>query len=145
MGKPVNSTMETIDSFLDKFGGRTASVPGAYIPEENQAENSSTATYTVEEEELTDNTPVQENILGENQEKNTSATVKQTLKDLIKEKRYQEALVLIEAQNLNNTEKSIYFAHQIRFIKKLIALQKYQDKPRGWEQPSQMQIKCIYF
>ena len=50
---------------------------------------------------------------------------------LMKEHRYKDALMLIEAQNLNNPQKSIYFAHQIRFLKKLIAIQNYRNKTQG--------------
>ena len=55
------------------------------------------------------------------------------LSTLLKEKRYREALKLIEGQNLNNTEKSIYFAHQIRFLKKLIAIENYKNQTNGLE------------
>lgn len=52
----------------------------------------------------------------------------ENLSDLIREKRYGEALELINTQNLNNPQKSIYFAHQMRFIKKLISLQKFKNQ-----------------
>ncbi len=39
---------------------------------------------------------------------------------LVKERQYEEALQIITEINLNNPEKSIYFADQIRFLKKLI-------------------------
>ncbi|MDE5878384.1 MAG: hypothetical protein K2H47_12920 [Muribaculaceae bacterium] len=39
---------------------------------------------------------------------------------LVKERQYDEALQIITEINLNNPEKSIYFADQIRFLKKLI-------------------------
>ena len=90
LGKPVNSTMETIDSFLDKFGGKTDSIPGVYIPE-------------IPEPQPVDAVP-----------------------DLIREHRYEEALEIIESQNLNNTEKNIYFADQIRFLKKLIKIKNHK-------------------
>lgn len=40
---------------------------------------------------------------------------------LIKNRNYEKALEILSDLNLNNSEKSIYFADQIRFIKKLIA------------------------
>ena len=46
---------------------------------------------------------------------------------LIKNQRYAEALKIIERLNLNNTEKNVYFADQIRFLKKLIAIEKYKQ------------------
>ena len=54
-----------------------------------------------------------------------------SLAELIKSRRYNEALQFIEQQNLNNPQKSIYFAHQMRFIKKLIALDNYRNKNQG--------------
>lgn len=43
-----------------------------------------------------------------------------TLKDLIKNHQYEEAIKFISDKNLNNPEKNIYFADQIRFLRKLI-------------------------
>ena len=39
---------------------------------------------------------------------------------LIKNRNYEKALEIIQGLNLNNPEKSVYFADQIRFLKKLI-------------------------
>ena len=41
---------------------------------------------------------------------------------LIRQRKYQEALEIITDLNLNNPEKSVYFADQIRFLRKLISL-----------------------
>ncbi|MDE6010858.1 MAG: hypothetical protein K2F87_05400 [Muribaculaceae bacterium] len=41
-------------------------------------------------------------------------------RNLIINRNYKEALAIIQDLNLNNPEKSIYFADQIRFLKKLI-------------------------
>ena len=41
-------------------------------------------------------------------------------KIMIKNRNYAKALEIIEALRLNNPEKSIYFADQIRFLRKLI-------------------------
>ena len=48
------------------------------------------------------------------------------IKTLIKKGRYNEAIALIQSQNLNNPQKSIYFAHQMRFLKKLKAIEKFK-------------------
>lgn len=45
------------------------------------------------------------------------------LQKLIKNHQYSEALKIIEQRNLINPEKNIYFAHQSRFLTKLIELQ----------------------
>ncbi len=42
---------------------------------------------------------------------------------MIKNGNYQKALEIITEISLNNPKKSVYFADQIRFLKKLIALQ----------------------
>ena len=110
-GSSSQSSFDTIDSFLDKFGGN---IPvGGYMAQEMSEEKGK------EEETIKENTP---EINDEKEEL--------TFKYLIKHHRYQEALMLIERQNLNNTEKSIYFAHQMRFIKKLIALDNFRNKTR---------------
>ena len=102
------STLDTIDSFLDKFGGKVPN--GGYMFEEGSE--------TKEEIEADEGDEVVEKGLPD-------------LSQLLKEKKYEEALELIEAQNLINPEKSIYFAHQISFLKKLIALKKYRNQTKG--------------
>ena len=85
------STIDTIDSFLDKYGANS--------PSEGFFANDKP---------------------GEPE-----------LDALIKEHKYQEALELIQLQNLNNPNKSIYFAHQMRFLKKLIAIDNFRNKQRA--------------
>ena len=46
----------------------------------------------------------------------------------IKKHRYDKALEIILSLSLNFPEKSIYFADQIRFLRKLIVLEKYKQK-----------------
>lgn len=48
-------------------------------------------------------------------------------KILIKNQNYTKALQIIQELNLNNPEKSVYFADQIRFLKKLIINQRKQS------------------
>ena len=40
-------------------------------------------------------------------------------KKMIRERKYEEAILILERLNLNNPKKSIYFADQIRFLKKI--------------------------
>ena len=94
------TTMDTIDSFLDKFGTTIPPVGyAAQLEEESRKE----------------------------EEENSPAS----LSDLLKERRYQEALELIEEQNLINPQKSIYFALQTRFLKKLIAIENFKNQTKG--------------
>ena len=95
------STFGTIEAFLDKFAPNVT--PVGYMPE----------------------APKEQDVILK------SSSLEINLGQLLKEKRYREALELIEAQNLNNPQKSIYFAHQIRFIKKLIAIDNYRNQNKG--------------
>lgn len=45
----------------------------------------------------------------------------------IKQQKYERALEIIKTLNLNNPKKSAYFADQIRFLRKLILIQKKQN------------------
>lgn len=91
METPAPDTLDTIDSFLDKFGTK---MPAAGYMADYEKEEAS-------------------------------------FKELIRQKRYGEALALIERQNLINPQKSIYFAHQMRFLKKLIAIENYRKQTEG--------------
>ena len=46
---------------------------------------------------------------------------------MVKNHNYQKALEIIQELSLNNPKKSIYFAYQMRFLKKLIENQKSAD------------------
>lgn len=59
------------------------------------------------------------NIHYQNQDSNTSESEKK-IKLLIKNKKYEEAIGVLEELNLINPKKSVYFADQIRFLKKII-------------------------
>ncbi|MBR2378866.1 MAG: hypothetical protein IKA91_05470 [Bacteroidaceae bacterium] len=61
-------------------------------------------------------------ILGENDTKEGNDTLfsESLAKIYIQQRRYAKALEIIRKLNLNNPEKNIYFADQIRFLEKLI-------------------------
>ena len=109
------SSTDTIDSFLNKFG--TGLPTTGYLAQVKfdtpQNENPKEEVQTILKEKEADNKEISE------------------LKKLINNKQFAEALMLIERQNLNNPQKSIYFALQMRFIKKLMAIENYKNKPQG--------------
>lgn len=88
---PVSSTLDTIESFLNKFSPKKPM--GTYIP------------------------------VGEDSEEYIL-----TIRKFIKNQQYKEAIEIIERRNLNNRQKNIYFADQIRFIKKLMAINSNKKK-----------------
>ena len=102
------STMDTIDSFLDKFGGNIA--PGSYIPELPESLDNEEHEHEQPEEEKNSVKKKKTNGQKEDREETKS------LSELIKEGLFDEAIKFIEAENLNNPQKNIYFAHQIRYI-----------------------------
>ena len=111
------STDDTIDSFIDKFGSKgpesidtllTQSGPSDYFAAMGSGEIIEEPAEEEPEEEKEEETPVQGDLsVG-------------FAKILIKNGNYAKALEIIKEINLKNPEKSIYFADQIRFIKKLM-------------------------
>ena len=101
-----DSSMATIDSFLSKFGGKLG--PLGYMAEEEKISSQGDALVKEEAKK-------EINSLGE----------------LIKEGRIKEAIQLIERQKLINPEKSIYFAHQMSFLRKLEAIENYRKQTKG--------------
>lgn len=100
--KPQPDKEDPIDTFLDKFGkGKFA--PGAYIPKEE--------------------TPVST--------KTQNDSLIEQIKQLIKNQEYSKALEIIEVGNLNNPQKNVYFADQMRFLKKLIIIESHKNKNPG--------------
>ncbi|MDE7159572.1 MAG: hypothetical protein K2O24_01815 [Muribaculaceae bacterium] len=51
-----------------------------------------------------------------------------TLDDLIKNKQYEAAIEIIQRDSLNNPEKSVYFAEQLRFLRKLLIIETWPSK-----------------
>lgn len=64
-------------------------------------------------------------VFGKKEDKAELSVAAPSLRELIVSKRYREALEMLEQQNLTNPEKSIYFADQIRYLRKLIINSKH--------------------
>lgn len=92
---PHSAQDDTIDAFLQKFGMGDSS--GELLPSE--------PAYSFE---------------SPPSEPDSFEAAMQNVKNLVKSGHYHEALENINAIYLNNSEKSIYFADQIRFIRKLM-------------------------
>ncbi len=106
LAAPALSTVDTISSFLNRFGREEAPLPAAAaeIPLPEEAMSVAAEAPLSEMEETASPLPPTE----------------QNAYILIKNRDYQGALEIIQQLSLNNSEKSIYFADQIRFLKKLI-------------------------
>lgn len=90
------TTLDTIDNFLSNYSsqkGESADIP--YFTECKTEEPNPS-------------------------EKNNFDDMEEEAANLIRNKKYEEALKIITYLNLNKSEKSVYFADQIRFLKKLI-------------------------
>lgn len=130
---PQLSTEDTIETFLDKFGsgisGESSTlipipqVSGdAYIPGEGEDENPSDS--ELNEDSTLSTIDAFLKIVPAPQPRAErapkEALTESFAKILIKNHNYSKALEIIQELNLKNPEKSIYFADQIRFLKKLI-------------------------
>jgi len=140
---PELSTEDTIESFLEKFGGRSGSdqlieedsVP--VVPAMDYASQLELETPVADDglsvsgdstmgaiDAFLEKVPTQrmhpkKEVKGEEKPSLSEGFAK----ILIKNGNYSRALEIITQISLNNPEKSIYFADQIRFLKKLILIQ----------------------
>lgn len=146
---PTLSTEDTIDSFLERFGSDVASQPGAdggVVPVVPAVAAERTMDYASRlEQELPDvgasdvadadatlgaidaflsgNPPQRIRPKKEAKEPEMPSLTESFAKILIKNGNYSRALEIITQISLNNPEKSIYFADQIRFLKKVLLIQ----------------------
>lgn len=134
---PQLSTEATIDTFLEKFGNGAAPEPAIQPSGDDYAstlldrddeelfpldeggsgdDNSGDETLSAIDAFLKTTPPPQPKTRIAQKE----ALSESFAKILIKNHNYSKALEIIQELNLKNPEKSIYFADQIRFLKKLI-------------------------
>ncbi len=130
---PSLTTDDTISSFIERFGGNQQTpewienipeAPGPGTEQPTQPAGTAESAETTEAAEA-----------AEPSEHTTEAVAPQKPADLtesfarimIKNRNYTKALEIITELNLKNPEKSIYFADQMRFLRKLIALQSRRE------------------
>ena len=120
------STEDTIDSFISKFG-KSSDNTDTLLPEEGVTTDYFAETGVAEilppELEIKEKAPVIEEETTAPEEKPASNADEEMekAKILVKNRDYKGALEIMEAIYLNNPKKSIYFADQIRFVRKLAA------------------------
>ena len=141
MEKPELSTDDTIDSFLNKFGDPRAArseevkaveelvdevVP--LPPADFDISDLESLPIAGDSDNMDDSTSaLLDSFLGDSAPKRTAPKKKDPpvlseslARAMIKNGNYAKALEIITDLSLNNPKKSIYFADQIRFLKKLI-------------------------
>ncbi len=149
---PQLSTLDTIDSFLDQFGGKTPgaqsdelviapaidyaaqvldapqpSSPGADAPETKEPAAQKPAAPVPQKPAAAQPTkpsgaPAQIGADLGSEAPSEPALSLSLVKIVVKKHNYRKAFEIIEAMSLNNPEKSVYFADQMRYLKKLMAL-----------------------
>ncbi len=144
---PNLSTADTIDSFLEKFGSKEkaqkmpsqaveelavpvappaidyASILEQEAPELEGEELPEDATLDAIDAFLSQQPTPRLKPKKEPKEAEKPSLTESFAKILIKNGNYSRALEIITEISLNNPEKSIYFADQIRFLKKVISLE----------------------
>ncbi|MDE6410144.1 MAG: hypothetical protein K2K81_07890 [Muribaculaceae bacterium] len=142
MMKPDLSTADTIDSFLDKYGDPMAS-HSKEVKNVEELVPLPPADYDLSAIEgdplLTDDAPADTDdetsaLLNSfltspaEKPKETPQLSESLARAMIKNGNYRKALEIITDLSLKNPKKSIYFADQIRFLKKLILNQSKSQK-----------------
>ncbi|MDE6531907.1 MAG: hypothetical protein K2M27_00040 [Muribaculaceae bacterium] len=135
MLSPSLSTNDTIDSFLSHFGNADAPTPraAAEIPVESMTYSLEETTADMAPSPAVDDTAAAiDSFLAASAPASPAPASKTDFSEanariLIKNHDYQAALEIIQHLSLNNPEKSIYFADQIRFLRKLILIQAHDN------------------
>ncbi len=138
MKMPELSTDDTIDTFIDKFGDKTKHQPKevdeilppvaaspydlSMLEALPEAESEQIPDIDPEADPANQTSSMLDAFLAANPPKRPALS-QSLAKVMIKNGNYQKALEIITELSLNNPKKSIYFADQMRFLKKLIAIQ----------------------
>ena len=121
VGSNSDSTSSLLDNFLsahpDKTPPSASCLSEHMIGEKEKTAPASGHTGDIMQEEK--DIPHKKSALSDGE---TPVSERQA-RELIKNHHYQQALEIIQRLSLNNPEKSVYFADQIRFLKKIIFLQ----------------------
>ncbi len=141
---PILTTADTIDSFLERFGGAAEekddteepivpvappAIDYASMLEKEASEKGvaadlpADATSGVIDAFLSQQPAPRIKPKKEPKEEEKPSLTESFAKIMIKNGNYKRALEIITEISLNNPEKSIYFADQIRFLKKVISLE----------------------
>lgn len=144
---PQLSTFDTIDTFISTFGSESRpgapATPPTAAPDQsadllNQLEAMPIESGMQEGDSTIDAIdsflknvpppqPRRQPIETAAETEETPALTESFARILIKNRNYDKALDIIQELNLKNPEKSVYFADQIRFLKKLIINQKARN------------------
>lgn len=133
-GDSRRSEDASIDSFIAKFGGSSLSADIPLFQEEITLSpllsDNSTRTEKISEESPLSDDISSEKVASPTEDKKTQSEVikeeqngeneLERVKILVKNRKYEEALAIMEDFYLNNPKKSVYFADQIRFIRKMM-------------------------
>lgn len=143
---PQLSTEDTIDSFLEKFGRDKADTQPSRqeaiaVPVAPAIDYASSMLEQPADNDGSEMTPAGDETLGvidsflektppprirprkEAKEEEKPSLTESFAKIMIKNGNYRRALEIITEISLNNPEKSIYFADQIRFLRKLVLIE----------------------
>ncbi len=139
---PQLSTDDTIDTFIDKFGDPAVKeknelddiiAPAAVyninsltdLPEIEGVDASDIPNFdipAVAKKDTQSTSASETDTMDKRAPAPSIADLEEKLKVLVKNRDYQGAIDTIMEINLNNPKKSVYFADQIRFLKKLIEI-----------------------